>query len=261
MAHFTEGDRRFALLLLLVVGVAVLVPAPFSAQSIADAARQERERRQQLSKNGGSVVTDDSKSAAPATVAPPNVSTTRVEASAPPRTSAARVQIADAPTAYSLTSDDSALVPGLVTKIYRSGTKAAIDQFMSGLQSRTVYDLSTRRSYTWSLSDRSVPCRSGSFSGDWGDPFVAAGHLKADMLNENAKETGTATINGIETRIVKVQQFSDEATLWLEQKSGLIVKAEVRVNGQRKPMIEVKQLSFSPPTENVFNLPASCQSR
>jgi hypothetical protein len=241
--------------------MSVLVPAPFSAQTIADAARQERERRQQLSKRGGSVGTYDSKSPAPPTVAPPNVSTPRVEATAPPGTSAATVQIADAPNAYSLTSDNSALAPGLVTKIYRSGTKAAIDQVMPGLQSRTVFDLSTRRSYTWSLSDRSVPCRSGSFSGDWGDPFVAAAHLKADMLNENAKDAGTATINGIETRVVKVQQFSDEATLWLERKSGLIVKAEARVNGQRKPMIEVKQLSFSPPPENVFNLPASCQSR
>jgi hypothetical protein len=212
MAHLGEMAHRFDRLLLIVVAVRVLVPAPFSAQSIADAARQERERRQQLSKSGSSFVTDV-KSPAPATVAPPNVSTPRVEASAPPRTNAAPAQIADVPTVYSMTSDNSALAPGLVTKAYRSGTKAAIDQTMPGLQSRTVFDLSTRRSHTWSLLDRSVPCKSGSFSDDWGDPFVAAAHLKADLLKENARQTGTATINGIETRVVKVQQYSDEATL------------------------------------------------
>jgi hypothetical protein len=261
MAHFIDGALRFDRVLLIVVAVTVLVPAPFSAQSIADAARQERARRQQLSKNDRSVVSPDGKSPVPATVVPPNVSTPPQEASAPPSTPAAPAQIVDVPTAYSMTMDNSALAPGLITKIYRSGTKAAIGQTMLGLQRHTVYDLSTRRSYTWSLLDRSVPCTSGSFSDDWGDPFVAAAHLKADILKENARQTGTATINGIETRVIKVQQYPDEATLWLEQKSGLIIKAEARVNGQRKPMIEVKQLSFSPPPENLFNLPASCQGR
>jgi hypothetical protein len=256
MAHFRDGAYRFDRFLLVVVAVTVLVPAPFSAQSIADAARQERARRQQLSKNDGSVVSNDGKSPVPATVVPPNVLTPRVEVSA--TSTPAPAQIADVPTAYSLTMDNSALAAGLVTKIYRSGTKAAIDQTVLGLQRHTVYDLSSRTSYTWSLLDRSVPCTSGSFSDDWGDPFVAAAHLKADVLKEDARQTGTATINGIETRVVKVQQNSDEVTLWLERKSGLIIKAEARVNGQRKPMIEVKQLSFSPPPENLFNLPALC---
>ena len=177
-----------------------------------------------------------------------------------------QAQSTSAPTAYSVTEVNSLFGPSVNVTIYRNGSKALIDSRRppgdgspQGSHTRTLYDLQTHSSYTWDLSSPGAACGTGTFSGDWGDPFAMSSEFAADAAKQNAKEVGTETINGIATRVLEATAPTAKMKVWLDPKSGLIIRAQMTPpNGQPQTIIDVKQFSLAAPPASVFTLAASC---
>jgi hypothetical protein len=172
---------------------------------------------------------------------------------------ALRAQAAPEPNAYTVTATNAMMGEGQVTKTYRLGSKALVDQFNGAdpkaPHSRSLYDLAKHTNLSWSWPDSSGGCGTGTFSGDWGDPFTGA----ADMIGPGAKQVGTETIRGLPTRIMEGSASGATVKAWIDTKYGLIMKAQMSQAGSPlKTIMEVTDLSLTPPPASVFAVPATC---
>jgi hypothetical protein len=174
-------------------------------------------------------------------------------------------QYRPAPEAYIITEVNSMFGPAVTMQIYRDGSKVLVDQSnatASGAQGshlRTLYDLATHQNFTWDVSNHAVPCTSGKFSGDWGDPFAFSAEINADLANQKAAPAGGTTVNGIPTRVYAAKTPDGEARAWIDLKYGLLVRLMMgQKNGEPQTMFEVKQLSLEKPEAVMFVLPPGC---
>jgi hypothetical protein len=170
-----------------------------------------------------------------------------------------RAQTVPAPTAYTVTATNSMMGEGQVTKTYRLGSKALVDQFNAtdpkAAHSRSLYDLAKHTSLSWSWPDSSGGCGTGAFSGDWGDPFTGA----ANLIGPGTKQVGTETIHGLPTRIMEGSASGATVKAWVDTKYGLLMKAQLSQAGSPlKTVMEVTDISLTPPPASVFAFPASC---
>lgn len=160
------------------------------------------------------------------------------------------------PTVYTIKEWQALLgPPGRNITIYRSGSKAAIDFVHEGSgTTRSVKDLETHTQYDWDISNPGNGCSAGKWSDDWGDPFAMNKELPA------GKVVGHESINGIPARVMEAAMpDGSTAKVWLEEKSGLILKAQVSdKSGQTTALLEVKSASFAKPPDSVFQVPPSC---
>lgn len=79
-------------------------------------------------------------------------------------------QESSAPPAYTVTQVVSMFGPAVNQIVYRSGSKALVDQTSgSGTHTRTLYDLQAHTSTTWDLANAAGGCSVANFSGDWGN--------------------------------------------------------------------------------------------
>jgi hypothetical protein len=176
-----------------------------------------------------------------------------------------QAQYAAPPDAYSVSEVNAMMGTPVVMQIYRDGSKALVDQSFSGQGSaksthvRTLYDLKAKTSLTWDLNNASVPCGLATFSGDWGDPFAASAELNADLAKQHPNEVGSATLNGIPSKVLEaVAGVDGKSKLWVDTKFGLIVRWITTGKGGAQTMIEVKKLDLSKPDPSVFALPPAC---
>jgi hypothetical protein len=172
---------------------------------------------------------------------------------------ALRAQTTPAPTAYTVTATNSMMGEGQVTKTYRSGSKALVDQFNAtdpkAAHTRSLYDLATHRNLSWSWPDSSAGCGTGTFSGDWGDPFTGA----AELTGPGAKQVGTETIHGLATRIMEGSASGATIKAWVDTKYGMVMKMQLSQAGSPlKTVMEVTDISLTPPPASIFAVPASC---
>ena len=105
--------------------------------------------------------------------------------------------------------------PLAVTKTYRLGSKALVEQNSTPaevagvshtVQLRTIYDLDKKESYSWDPLNNSATCVMGSYDKGWGDPFAGAG----DLIKKGAKQVGTETMDGFQTRILELDRACEE---------------------------------------------------
>lgn len=172
-----------------------------------------------------------------------------------------QAQTAPAPTTYTVTITNS-LGEANIVKTYRLGSKVMIDRVKAADASkpgvehtRSFYDLQTHKSLDWSTADTSGDCSNGSFSGDWGDPFTSA----ANMLAPSAKQVGTETIHGFATKIMEESSPTGKIRAWVDTKYGLIMKAQMMpTGGPAQTVLEVTNVSLTPPPASVFVLSPSC---
>ena len=174
-----------------------------------------------------------------------------------------RAQTAPAPTAYTITATNSMMVAGQVTKTYRLGSKALVDQSNAADPKaphiRSLYDLAKHTNLTWSWPDFSGGCGTGAFSGDWGDPFVFSASLLDDLNKQNPKQVGTTTVLGFSAKVLEVSSPDGTMRVWVDTKYGLLLKAQsIPPNGAPRTIIEVTEMSFAPPPASVFAVPANC---
>ena len=124
------------------------------------------------------------------------------------------------------------MTPPMTQTFYRNGSKAVIDTNMPAAngspasQTRSLYDLSAGKNESWSLPDSSAGCSTGTFSGDWGDPFKGLVDVSTGTM------TGTETLNGFATKVYSVNADGATAKVWVEAKTGLIVRLDVTQAGK-----------------------------
>lgn len=177
---------------------------------------------------------------------------------------APRAQYAATPTAYTVTAYHSIGGRGTITKTYRLGSKALVDQSstvaeVSGshvIHMRTLYDLEKKEGLTWDVVDTSAPCVEETFTEDWGDPFAGA----ADLAKQGARQAGSETIHGFVANVLETPAGA-EGTMktWVDTRTGMVVKAEmIPRGGAPQTMVEVTDVSLAPPPASLFAVPASC---
>ena len=165
---------------------------------------------------------------------------------------------AQQPTAYTVTVVNSLTGSPMTQTIYRDGSKAVIDTSMPATggtpatHSRSLYDLSAHTNQSWNLPDSSGGCGTGSFSGDWGDPFVGLVDVSTGKL------TGTDTVNGFATKVYAVGADGATAKVWVEAKTGLPVRIDVTQGTQTSTLSQVTKFTVGTPPASVFALPAVC---
>ena len=166
------------------------------------------------------------------------------------------------PTAYTVTVVNSLFGPGEWMKTYRLGSKVFVDQIAvdkiadpKAPHVHTLYDLEKHRNMSWYSPDSSAGCSSGTFSGDWGDPFGSID----DLAGQATKQVGTDTILGFAARIVEASSQGNTIRAWVDSKTGLVLKAQLSQAGAApKTIIEVKDVSLTPPPASIFSVPANC---
>ncbi len=160
-----------------------------------------------------------------------------------------------APPAYSVTQVNSMMGEPVTQKIYRSGSKAMIEN--PGSHTRTLYDLQAHTNFTW-YTENGGECSGGTFSGDWGDPFQTAAEVAGQL--KSGKQVGTETVNGFATKIVEVSADGGaKIKAWVDIKSGLVIKGQLAMgNAEPRVVLEIKQFSAATPAASLFVLPATC---
>lgn len=162
------------------------------------------------------------------------------------------------PTAYTVTVVNSMFGLPVEETVYRDGSKAVIDMNTpapaggTATHVRSLYDLSAHTNQSWDLVDSSGGCSSGTFSGDWGDPFTSMVDLST------AKGAGTETLNGFSTKVYEAAAGGATAKIWVDTKTGLAVKVQVTQGADTRTFSEVKKLTVGAPVAAVFKVPASC---
>ena len=178
---------------------------------------------------------------------------------------------AAAQTAYTVTENMSLLGsagPTMLTTIYRDGNRALLDESHGpdkdnpqGYHIRIYDDLAAHTNYIWDLIHPEGGCGTGTFSGDWGDPFATSGSSRDELTKAGAKEGGTETVNGFTAKVWTVSVEGTAVKAWVDSKTGMIIKEQMMpANGPPVVLVDVKQVSLTPPSASVFELPASCKA-
>jgi hypothetical protein len=177
--------------------------------------------------------------------------------------SSLRAQTAAAPTAYTVTANNGMFGTETVTKTYRLGSKALVDNRTpsdetgpKAIHIRTLYDLEKMVSLTWDPVNSSAPCGKGAFSGDWGDPFTEA----TELASQGATQVGAETIHGFAANILEVFAGpSGKMRVWVGTANNVILKAQMMpTSGAPQTVVEVTDVSLTPPPASVFAIPANC---
>jgi len=159
------------------------------------------------------------------------------------------------PLSYTVVQQNSLFGPATTTSVYRDGSKATIDLVQPGTHVRTVYDLQAHTNISWDASQAGSECGSGTYTGDWGDPFVQAAGIMADLNKQHPTPAGTETVNGVST---KVSEFVMEGTtgkskVWIDPKSGMIMRILIaQPGGALKVAFQTTQMTFSAPPAAMF---------
>lgn len=170
-------------------------------------------------------------------------------------------QYAAPPDAYSVTEVNALMGPAATMKIYRDGPRAVLDNsYPAGTAPhiRAFYDLQSKKTISWTPEDTKMPCTSGTFGGDWGDPFAMSKELNGQLAQQHAAQVGAESVNGFSTKVYEAAMGggAGKARAWVDTRYGLIVKLQMGGN----TMLEVKEASFSRPSASTFALPASCSA-
>jgi len=167
------------------------------------------------------------------------------------------------PTAYTIMQKGNS--PDAVTAIYRSGSKALaiVNEPAQGstpaMRIYNLYDLAAGVNYTWSPDTLPIPCSSGTFSGDWGDPFALTTDVKKDIADGEVKLAGSETINGIPTQIYAGSNAQASERVWFDQRDGLVIRAQLAGAGAPEmTLVDITKVSFEPPDPMLFVLPPAC---
>lgn len=175
-------------------------------------------------------------------------------------------QAQTSPTSYSITEKGNSA--DAVTTVYRSGSKALaiVNEPAQGSTPATriysLYDIAAGINYTWSPDTNPIPCSSGTFSGDWGDPFAMTAELTKDIASGDVKPAGTETINGIPTLIYAGSNAQASEKIWFDQKDGLVMRAQVTGAGAPlMTLVDITKVSLAPPDPSLFVLPPGCANQ
>ncbi len=173
------------------------------------------------------------------------------------------------PTAYTITESSPGSPTPLPMMIYRNGDKAVMELTQAPLDGSSLqrhafsfYDLPKGTVYSWSVDKPGAKpdCSVGSFSGNWGDPFVTDSEISKGIADGSFRPAGTETVGGVATKIYSSATPQGNVKIWLDEKDGLVMRVQVSDAGGSgaQTLVDIKKLSLGPPPASVFELPASC---
>lgn len=175
-------------------------------------------------------------------------------------------QAQSAPTAYIITQVNSMMGSAVTMKVYRDGSKALIENSHPSdtpggkiTRTRTFYDLTAGTSISWDAGNPSNGCGTGTFRGDWGDPFQGSASMNADLAKKGAKEAGSESLLGISAKVFTLSNVSGAFKAWVDPKTGLLLKLEMSApNAATRTMLEVTAYSPVKPPAGVLTAPRAC---
>jgi len=180
------------------------------------------------------------------------------------------------PQAYSVTAVGMGTVESMFTgkestlKIFRNGPKELIDTAIApweanpkGIHSINLFDLQTHKVYMRNVTLGTCSWMSYvSAEMPNYDPIAASASSDFGKLNPDVAKP--EVINGIPARVAKVSGPPGQPTarVWIAEKGKFIVKVEMTPpDGKPIKMLEVKQVSFTPPLESYFTMPSNCETQ
>ena len=139
------------------------------------------------------------------------------------------------PLSYTVVQQNSLFGPATTMSVYRDGAKAVIDVVQPGTHVRTIYDLQAHTTISWDASQPAAECGAGSFTADWGDPFIGATAIM-DELNKQHPTPGlaTETVNGVSAKVSEfvMQGATGKSKVWIDPKFGMIMRILVAQPGE-----------------------------
>jgi hypothetical protein len=157
-----------------------------------------------------------------------------------------------APTSYTI-AQTTRMIPGGDVIIYRSGSKVVVSRGIT----KTFYDLNTHRSFSWNTAFGN--CGSGTFTGDWGDPFAESKGIADELTQRHAKPAGTETIAAIPASVYVLETEADKIKAWFDPKTGLLLKSWIMGrDGARQTMLEVTSVKYGEPPAAELAMHPSC---
>lgn len=170
-------------------------------------------------------------------------------------TGMAYAQYAPPPPSYTLVQHNSLFGPATTTSVYRDGSKAIIDLVQPGTHVRTIYNLEAHTSTTWDAAQTGAECGTGTFKGDWGDPFVGMAAIQDELNQQHPTAAGMETVNGVSA---KVSEFvmpgtSGKSKVWVDPKYGMIMRILMaQPSGAAKVAFDTAQLTVGAPPAAIF---------
>jgi hypothetical protein len=159
------------------------------------------------------------------------------------------------PLSYSVVQQNSLFGPATTTSVYRDGSKAAVDLVQPGTYVRSIYDLQAHTSISWDASEAGAECGNGTFSGDWGDPFVGAASIMAELDKQHPMPVGTETVNGVSAKVSEfvMEGATGKSKMWIDPKYGMIMRIFIAQPGVApKVGFETSQMTFGAPPASMF---------
>ncbi len=170
-------------------------------------------------------------------------------------TGIACAQYAPAPVSYTVVQQNSLFGPATTMSVYRDGSKAAMDVVHPDTHVRTVFDLQAHTSISWDASQAGAECGTGTFKGDWGDPFVLAAGILDDVNKQHPTPAGTETVNGVSAKVSEftMEGATGKSKIWVDSKYGMIMRVLMAQPGDSpKVALETTQMTFAAPPAAMF---------
>lgn len=180
-----------------------------------------------------------------------------------------------APQTYSLTSVSMLTEASMFTgraanlKIYRNGSKELVDLTLppaqtgsQGVHMSYLFDFQAHKAYTLDVNTNACSWMnyvSARAPVNY-DPLTGSDAVLAELANQSPQVLGTQVINGISAKVEEVAiPGQGQVKLWIAEKGNFIVKWKgVGLDGKSQTQLEVKQLSFTKPSDALFAPPSNC---
>ena len=141
------------------------------------------------------------------------------------------------------------------TSVYRDASKAAIDLVQPGTHVRSVYDLEAHTVISWDASQAAAECGNGTFTGDWGDPFVGTAVIMEELNKQHPTPAAIEIVNGVsaKSRSFVMEGTSGKSKVWIDPKYGMIMKILLaQAGGAPKVAFETTQMTLAAPPAARF---------
>src|SRR5579863_1464478 len=167
------------------------------------------------------------------------------------------------PDAYIVTVTNTASGAPAVVRIYRDGSRVVVDRFDSPSATgptagrmRTLYNFDDHTAASWGYPFDAAGCASSAIPVEWGDPFALYGSL----IGQGARVVGKERLQGMSTIIYDTPMGATGATkAWIQAGTGLVFKEQLTgPGGETRTVLEVNDVSFTPPSTATFALPPNC---
>ncbi len=149
------------------------------------------------------------------------------------------------PSAYTITQNGNS--PGTAITLYRNGSKALtiVNEPAQGskpaMRLYSLYDIAAGINYSWIPDSPPIQCSTGTFSGDWVDPFAMTAEITKNIASGDVKPAGSETINGIPTQVYAGSNAKATEKVWFDQKDGLVIRAQV--TGPGAPLVTLVDIT------------------